>query len=157
MEDNKKPNEFHCLLHFWSGDIVLDCEKQILIEEEKFLKEILSIGYTQKDTQALFGTDYYDYLTIDSVSLKQEIFEPKNIKLLKLVKSFLVENDLEIPEKANQFDLSFPGELIGGKNWEIKEWEDLIKIVKQTIEDPEEQQKQIAEYEAIIAILNQKL
>lgn len=156
MENNKKPNAFHCLLNFWSGSIVLDCEKQILIEDKPFLKEALSIGYTQKDTQALFGTDHYDYLTIDSISLKEEITDNKNRKLFELVKNYLNLNNLEIPEKANLFDLSFPGELIGGKNWEIKEWEDLIKIAKLTIKDPEELQKQINEFEGFITKIKEK-
>lgn len=156
MDDNKKPNAFHCLLTFWSGSVVLDCEKQILIEDNPFLKEALCIGYTQKDTQALFGTDHYNYLTIDSICLKEEITEDKNRKLFELVKNYLTLNNLVIPEKANFFDLSFPGELIGGENWEIKEWEDLIKIAKITIKDPEELQKQINEFEGFISKIKEK-
>lgn len=132
--EETKPKKKHCKLIFWEDKGVYEVIKEFLIEDEKVLSDILNIGYTQKDTQSLFETKHYSYLTVDSIYLKKELSK-KDIKALELVTNYLSSKNEKIPNNCVCFDFSFPGEIIGGSDWQIKEIDHLSEIAKMTIND----------------------
>ena len=143
-----KPKKRHCKLMFWEDKGVYEVIKEFLIEDEKMLSEILNIGYTQNETQPLFDTKHYSYLTIDSVYLEKELSE-KDKKSLEFVTNYLSLKKEKIPNNCVCFDFSFPGEIIGGSNWEINEIDNLSEIAKTTISDDVKLNQVLKEHQEI--------
>ncbi len=126
-----KPKKQHCLLIFFKDSSTdqsgsyLEPIKEILIEDEVTLSEIIKIGYTRSDMQSLFESKYYSYLTVDSIELVAQGYTndkkkiEKDIIALKFVKKYLNTKNESIPENCYCFDFSFPKHMIENINKEI--------------------------------------
>ncbi|MEM6737214.1 MAG: hypothetical protein AAF620_14210 [Bacteroidota bacterium] len=100
-EEESKPSTRHCYIEYYQGDAVEEPVKIFLVEDENSISNLIKVGFKRKDMQSLMMSEYYSYVTTDTIRGNSKIEEMYR-RGERVAKELIEKHDLVVPEQYDR-------------------------------------------------------